>query len=196
MLNPRFSPVMLVLALSGMTSSCWLRKSPKAFTPPPPQTQPQVDVKPPIVASKPPEIAGDPSATVPQAPATIPEIAAPPAPKPTPPRRNTNPVPPSRTNPTTPPTEQPPNPRLGQLFTPEEQRQYNQSIDNSLNRVKRVLDQLSRKSLNPDQQAEVGKITTFQKQAEQAREAQDLITAANLAARADVLAQDLLGRIP
>jgi hypothetical protein len=41
----------------------------------------------------------------------------------------------------------------------------------------------------------VGRIQTFQKQAEQAREL-DLVTAVNLARRADLLAQDLIKRLP
>jgi hypothetical protein len=97
---------------------------------------------------------------------------------------------------TPPPTEQPPPPRLGQIFPPEEIRQYNRAIDESLTRVKRALETLAHKSLNPDQQLEVSRIATFQKQAEQARDSQDLLTAKSLAERADTLAQDLLGRIP
>src|SRR5262249_57597295 len=83
--------------------------------------------------------------------------------------------------PTPQPADQPPPARLGPLFSADEMRQYNRAIDDSLTRVKRALDVLSHKSLPPDQQAEVGRIATFQKQAEQAREAQDLLTAKSLA---------------
>jgi hypothetical protein len=41
----------------------------------------------------------------------------------------------------------------------------------------------------------LNRIQTFQKQAEQARDA-DLVTAVNLARRADLLAQDLIKRLP
>jgi hypothetical protein len=82
------------------------------------------------------------------------------------------------------------------MFTPDEQRQYNRTIEDSLGRVKRALDSLARKNLSADQQGEVSRIATFQKQAEQARDAQDLLTAVSLAQRADTLAQDLLNRNP
>jgi hypothetical protein len=192
--NFRLSPLTLVLALSALTSSCWPGKSPKPFTPPPPQTQPEIPTNAPIVTGQPPQIAGDPSASIPQTPTTSPELAAPPAPKPVPPRRNPQP-PPQRTNPTTPPVETPPVTRLGQSYTPDELRQYTRSIEDSMGRARRALDALAQKRLNGDQQGEVNRITTFLKQAEQARDAQDLLTAVSLAQRADTLAQDLLGRI-
>ena len=192
--NFRLSPLTVVLALSALCSSCWPHRSRKPFTPPPPQTQPQVPSNTPIVVTPPPEIAGDPTSTNPQLPATIPEIAPPPAPKPNVPRPKPAPTTPPRTTTPGPPPDQPPSPRLGQIFSPDEQRQYNRAIDDSLGRVRRALDLLARKNLNADQQAEVARIATFQKQAEQAREAQDLLTAASLAQRADTLAQDLLNR--
>ncbi len=194
MSNLRFSPLPVVLALSSFCSSCLFRKTPPSFTPPPPQTQPQMSAKQPVVSSPPPLIAGDPSATIPNAPVTIPELPAPPAPKP-PVRGRPTPVQPKPTQ-AAPPPDQPPPPKLGQIFAPEEMRQYNRAIDDSLNRVKRALEILAHKSLNPDQQNEVNRIATFQKQAEQAREAQDMLTAVSLAQRADTLAQDLLGRVP
>lgn len=88
-----------------------------------------------------------------------------------------------------------PAPRLGQLFTPDQQREYNRSLDESLERVKRALSIVSGKSLNAEQSEIANKIRTFQKQAEEARD-QDLLTAVTLAKRADVLAQDLLQRLP
>jgi hypothetical protein len=195
MLNPRLRPpaLSLLLAVSSLTSSCFFRKTPQGFTPPPPRAQPQLSAKQPVIATPPPLIAGDPAATVPMAPATIPDLPPPPAPRPTP--RRPQPAPPPKPVTTTPPTEPQP-PRLGQMFTPDEMRNYNRAIDDSLNRVRRALDLLSRKNLNPDQQVEVSRIATFQKQAEQARDAQDLLTAKNLAERADTLAQDLLSRVP
>ena len=196
MLSQRLSPVTLVLALSSLCSSCLFTKTPRSFTPPPPQTQPEIPKDAPVVASQPPLIAGDPASTVPNAPVTIPEIAPPAAPKPVVrPGGRATPPPPRQT--TTPPsTTEPPPVRLGQIFTPDEQRQYTRSIEDSLTRVRRALELLAHKSLNPDQQNEVGRIATFQKQAEQARDAQDLLTAVSLAQRADTLAQDLLGRVP
>jgi len=51
------------------------------------------------------------------------------------------------------------------------------------------------KNLTADQKATAERIRTFRKQAEQARE-QDLMTAVILARRADLLAKDLLERLP
>ena len=62
-------------------------------------------------------------------------------------------------------------------------------------RVKKALNNLAGKKLNPEQTEVVNRIRTFQVQAEQARE-QDLVTAVSLARRADLLAKDLLGRLP
>jgi hypothetical protein len=54
---------------------------------------------------------------------------------------------------------------------------------------------LAGKNLNAEQGEIAKRIQTFQKQAEQARE-QDLVTAVSLARRADLLATDLLKRLP
>jgi len=82
-----------------------------------------------------------------------------------------------------------------QIFTAEQQREYTRSLDESLDRVKRLLGSVAGKSLSPELAQIVGRIQTFQKQAEQARE-QDLVTAVSLARRADLLAKDLLERLP
>lgn len=195
MLSVRLSsPAFLALmTLSALSSSCFFKRTPRAFNPPPPQTQPQMPAAAPPIAAEPPKIAGNPDETIPVAPATIPEVAAPPTPKP-PSRRPVASAPKPAATP--PPTESAPPPRLGQIFTADEQRQYNRTIEESLDRVRRALVVISRKTLNAEQTEIASRITTFQKQAEQARDAQDLPTAATLAQRADLLAQDLLGRIP
>jgi hypothetical protein len=51
------------------------------------------------------------------------------------------------------------------------------------------------KNLTPEQKDIAERVQTYLKQAEQARE-QDLVTAVNLARRADLLAKDLLERLP
>jgi light-regulated signal transduction histidine kinase (bacteriophytochrome) len=100
-----------------------------------------------------------------------------------------------------PPAEPPPpapprrTPRLGQIFTAEQLREYNRAVDESLDRVRRVLGRVAGRNLNPELTDIVSRIQTFQKQAEQARD-QDLVTAVNLARRADLLAQDLIKRLP
>jgi uracil phosphoribosyltransferase len=86
-------------------------------------------------------------------------------------------------------------PRLSQIFTAEQLREYNRTLEDSLDRVRKVLGTVASKNLNSEQTQVVQRIQTFQKQAEQARE-QDLVTAVNLARRADLLAQDLIKRLP
>jgi hypothetical protein len=103
------------------------------------------------------------------------------------------PVPPPATGPESPVATTPP-PRLGQIFTAKQIREYNRSLDDSLNRVKKTLAVVERRNLNAEQREIAGRIRTFQRQAEDARN-QDLVTAVSLARRADLLAQDLLARL-
>jgi hypothetical protein len=64
-----------------------------------------------------------------------------------------------------------------------------------MERVKRALAMVAAKNLSAEQKDTAKLIQTFLAQAEQARE-QDLVTAVNLARRADLLAKDLLERLP
>jgi hypothetical protein len=84
---------------------------------------------------------------------------------------------------------------LGQIFTAEQLREYKHTLDESLDHVRRVLGSVAGKPLTPELALTVERIQTFQKQAEQARD-QDLVTAVTLARRADLLAQDLVKRLP
>lgn len=193
MLNSRLLP--FILALSLGSTSCWFRKStpPRVFVPPPPVVRPSVATVPPELPP-PPEIDLPEDATVTGGiPAAMPP-AEPPPPA-APPRR---PPPPVRVNvqpPAAVPPEVPPAPRLGQIFTAEQLREYNRQVDESLASVRRLLGRVAGRNLNPELTQIVSQIQTFQKQAEQARE-QDLVTAVNLARRADLLAQDLVKRLP
>lgn len=197
-LQPRWGHALtLILSLTMGSSSCLFQKKPTVFTPPAPQSRPDPAATAAPSLPAPPKIAGDPKATAPPTiPPAIPETPAPPA---RPQRRGpTNPQPPKATPPPaqadpTPPTPAPP--KLGQIFTPDQIREYNKSIDESLERVKRALTTLSRKNLNAEQNETVSRISAFQKQAEQAREGQDLANAELLAKRADLLATDLLTRV-
>jgi hypothetical protein len=81
------------------------------------------------------------------------------------------------------------------MYTPEERRENTRVLDESLDRVNRILQIVEGKNLTAEQKAEAERIRTFRKQAEQARE-QDLPTAVSLAKRADLLAKDLLERLP
>jgi hypothetical protein len=183
-----------ILALSLGSTSCWFRKSPtaKVFVPPPPTTRPRL-------ATVLPELPPPPEIDVPQDATVIVGIPAvmPPAepPPPAPPRRTPPPVRANTQPPTPAPPDAPPTPRLGQIFTAEQLREYNRAVDESLDRVRRVLGRVAGRNLSPELTDIVSRIQTFQKQAEQARE-QDLVTAVNLARRADLLAQDLVKRLP
>src|SRR5487761_2682802 len=86
-------------------------------------------------------------------------------------------------------------PKLAQMFTPEEFRENTKTLEDSLERVARALAMVEGKNLTADQKEIVERIRTFRKQAEQARE-EDLLTAVSLAKRADLLAKDLLERLP
>jgi hypothetical protein len=140
-------------------------------------------------------VAADPEATLPPpTPNSVPEAPAPPKPTPPPRKQPVATTPPKPVAPA--PPDQPEPPKLTQMYTAEELRDYNKQIDESLEKVRRDLTVLAKKNLNPDQQNQINTISTFQKQAEQAREAKDLTTAVSLAKRAEVLAEDLLGRFP
>lgn len=178
-----------------MTNGCLFRHPPAAFTPPPARVQPPLPPAQPPLLPAPPQVAADTTINLPpEIPASIPELAPPPQPRPQQKKSAATPPP----KPATPaPTEQAaPPPRLVQLFTPEQEREYNHNIDDSLERVRRAVAILARKSLNPDQTEAVNRITAFQKQAEQARENHDLAGADLLAKRAATLAEDLLTRVP
>jgi hypothetical protein len=92
------------------------------------------------------------------------------------------------------PDLQPP-PRLGQILSPEQIREFNRTLDESLDRVRKALAVLGRKNLSPEQAEMLKRIQVFRTQAEEARE-RDLGNAVNLARRADLLAKDLQERVP
>lgn len=186
----------LILALSLGSSSCWLRKtkSPRVFTPPPAKPRPPIVTEVPELPPGPDvEANGWPELPV-EIPSAMPPAGGPPTTvtprRPPPPTRVAAPAP-------VPPVPEapPPPPRLGQIFTAEQLREYNRNLDESLERVKKALVAVVGKNLSPDLAEIVSRIQTFQKQAEQAREL-DLVTAVNLARRADLLAQDLIKRLP
>jgi len=82
-----------------------------------------------------------------------------------------------------------------QIYTAEERRAFLRELEDSMGRVQRALASVENRSLNADQRDIVNRIKTFQQQAEQERN-RDLAAAVSLAKRADLLAKDLLGRLP
>jgi hypothetical protein len=133
-------------------------------------------------------------ANLPDIPVTMPQALDPP--RPAPPQRRAPPAAPRTATSGTPAApDAPAPPQLGQIFTPDQTREYNRTLNESLERVRKALAVLGGKNLNAEQSEIANRIRTFERQAEQARE-QDLVTAVSLARRADLLAQDLLDRLP
>jgi len=96
--------------------------------------------------------------------------------------------------PTQPPANQPPisqSPRLGDVLTPEQERQYNADIDQRLTRAQNSLSAITNRHLTKEQQAVVSQIQGFVQQAQTTRKT-NLLAARSLAERADVLARDLV----
>jgi len=186
-----------VLALTLATTGCLRQRTlARVFIPPPAHSQAQV-----------PEPAG-PLPSPPEITADVATMAAPPLPDTAPaliasfpeaPRRVPRRPAPHIDTPKPPPTVATPEPtappRLAQMFTPEEFRINTKALEESLERVNRALAIVEGKNLTADQKEMAERIKTFRKQAEQARE-QDLLTAVSLAKRADLLAKDLLERLP
>jgi hypothetical protein len=184
-----------ILLLSLASTSCWWHKTQaRAFTPPPVRPMPPAPAD--ATLPEPPPVEVDAAAIVPPGLLDMPEITIelPDAPKRAA-RRPTVVAPPKPvvTGPVTP--ESPAPPKLAQMFTPEELRQNTRILDESLERVNRALAIVEGKNLTAEQKEIAERIRTFRKQAEQARE-QDLLTAVSLARRADLLAKDLLERLP
>jgi len=195
MRKPRL--ILGILALSLASTSCWRQKvQARAFTPPPVRTAVAVEDAQPILP-QPPGIETDLASIAPPGLFEMePEITSevPDAPK----RVARRPTPaPARPSATPPATAEPPvaPPRLAQMFTPEELRANTRALNDSLEKVNRALTILEGKNLTAEQKEIVERIRGFRKQAEQARE-EDLVTAVTLARRADLLAKDLIERLP
>ena len=191
----RTAVLSVALASFLPTSGCIFgpKKQARVFVPPPPKKIDPAALKPPAIAAAP-----DVAVQNPETPTLFTSIGfpsvefQPPAPPPPPPR------PPRVVTPakaTPPPVVPEPAPKIAQIFTPDQLRDYTRTLDDSLNRVERNLDTLSKRNLNAEQRDRIEQIRDFMKQARQAQE-QDLITAVNLAIRADVLAKDLLDHSP
>ena len=187
-----------VFALSLASTSCLrpTKTPPRAFTPPPARTRPAVQDTAPELPDAPPVAVDEASVIPPQLPRLTPETMpeVPEAPKRVV-RRPTTPAIAPKPPAVAAPTESPVAPRLAEMFTPEELRDKNRTLDETLERVNQQLAKIEGKNLTADQKETVLRIRTFRKQAEQARE-QDLPTAVSLARRADLLAKDLLERLP
>ncbi|MGA2215792.1 MAG: hypothetical protein ABSH31_21145 [Bryobacteraceae bacterium] len=83
-------------------------------------------------------------------------------------------------------------PHLSDIVSPDQQRQFNAAIDQSLSRAEASLAAIGNRQLSKDQLGLVEQIRNFMKQAQAARSS-DLPGAKSLAQRAEVLAKDLAG---
>ena len=81
-------------------------------------------------------------------------------------------------------------PKLGDILSADQQKQYSASIDQSLSHAQASLNSIRERQLNKDQQAQLEQIRNFLQQA-QATRGSDLAGAKSLAERAEVLARDL-----
>ena len=181
----------LWLAGAVGVSSC-AHKAPRAFSPPPVTAKAPEPIPPAPEIASPPEVAFEP--VVFDFPRQIDPGSQFPAPPPParPPRPVANvpkPQPAPNETPSTPPL------RLSQILTPEEFRRNTQDLEKYTESVKGRLAKLAGKSLSAEQKDIAERVQTYLIQAEQARD-QDLVTAVNLARRADLLAKDLVDRLP
>lgn len=179
--------VLVLLSLAGtgcMTTNA--KPAPRLFVPPPVQPQPLPTSAPVISEAAPALDLSSPAGLSASIQVGMPRLSPPPKPVVAPPRPA-----PVKTTPTPP---APPPPKIIQLFSAEQQREYSKAYDESQDRVRKALAILQTKNLTRDQRNTVDRIQTFQLQAEQEHE-RDLVTAVNLARRADALSADLLRRL-
>ena len=193
----------LVVLLATLESSCHRRRSiPIAAPAMPAPQQPAPEPAPPPSTS--------PSATSPSTP-TPAQTPSSQQPKDEPRYQSNRPAPPPEPQPA-PPVQQPPRrqpqrpanspspeapaqpgapPRLGDVLTPEQERQFNAAIDQNLARAQANLASIANRQLTKDQQGMVAQIQGFISQAQTTRR-HNLAAARSLAERADVLSKDLV----
>lgn len=160
---------------------------PVAPTPAPAPPVAEAGPRPPIYDfPDPPQAAPTPPEEIPPPPVAA-ELAVPPPPRPQL-RREVAVKPEPELPPEAP--KPPPVPRLTQLLTPEEERKFNQEIDESLQRARRNLALISQRALSAEQQIVLERVHAFLQQTIEIRPL-DLVTARSLAQRADLLARDL-----
>lgn len=188
-------PISALLAAMLLTTGCGLfpKKQVRAYYVPPPVVHP---APPPLKLSdaQPPQL--ELETEIIDLTDLAPEVVLTPPP---PPVRPVKPRPPvvSTPKPTPAPVtpEGPPSPKLALMLPAEQLRAYNSELDSILDRDQKALEAMARKNLTADQRDRMAQVRELLAQARQARE-QDLVTAVDLARRADTLAKDLLDRLP
>jgi len=180
------------LWMAGAIGASSCHKAVRTFMPPPMPVRMPQPASPAPEIELPAEVSFEPALyDFPRQPdpfARLPELPAPRPPR-APVANIPKPVPPAVENPPA------PAPKLAQILTPDESRRNNLELDQSMDRVRRALAMVGNRNLSPELKDVVERVRTYLSQAEQTRE-QDLVTAVNLARRADLLAKDLLERLP
>ncbi len=177
--------ISLVLLLAVSAIACGKQSKPVLATPATPAAA--------AAPTAPIEQSSPAPAQVPnEPPAVLPPTAAatPPAEEPVQtkkPKRASRPVAPA-TPASPPPSNQPL--RLGEMLTPEQERQYNAAMDQSLRRAQANIAVVSKRRLSSEQKGIVAQVQSFMEQAQSTRKT-NLTAAKSLAERADVLARDL-----
>jgi hypothetical protein len=190
-----FRACVALLSLALFTTGCLFQKKPaRALRLPPALPAKAVNLALPQVLDA-PDLAQEPMDSAIELASVgshITEFPPPPQPAPAAARRPQPPKPPAA-----PPAaiETPPTPRIAQIFTAEQTREYNKILDESLDRVQKNLDALGKRNLNAEQRDRTGQIGELLKQARQMR-GEDLEAAVSLARHADLLAIDLLAHLP
>jgi hypothetical protein len=185
----------LLLAWIVSTTGCLFssaKPAPRAFRPPPVEAKAVVvipDV--PILQEGGPSVKGPEPIPNPAELATIriPEFPEPPRPAPAKPQHVTAPA----KGPA--PVPAPAPPKITQVFDQAQKEELNRSYNEFMEQVRRDLAALGQRRLGREQSAQVSQIRTFDEQAKQEYDRDDLVTAVQLARRAASLAEDLLSRL-
>jgi hypothetical protein len=182
------------LWLAGTLSmaGCLFHKPPRAYVPPPiyappAKSAPLLDLEPRVVMAslEVPSISLGDLSLPPWKPAPAP-------PKVTPPKRPAvaQTPPPAPSPPDTTPAAPAP-PKITPLYSPQQTQESTKQLEEILGRVEQILANAGKKNnLNPEQLQQMETIKTYRQQAQEMRE-RDLMTAVELAKRAEVFANDL-----
>jgi hypothetical protein len=174
-------PLVSLLAASGVACR---NKKVLAIPPFPPaaRTAPAEPMEQPPVQTAP--VPSDPPPALPP-----PTVAPPPVEETTQPKRPVRRPSRPATTPTAPANASQPL-RLGEMLTPEQERQYNLAMDQCLQRAQANIGRVSKRQLSKEQQGVVFQVQSFIEQAQSTRKT-NLTAAKSLAERADVLAREL-----
>jgi hypothetical protein len=182
--------VLLTCALSLAASGCNDRAvhaaAPVAAAPTPAATERPMNIAPDTDATPPTEaVAAPPSLPLPAAPPPATVTVTPP--KPVAPRRPSE----ASTEPESP--SHPPAPQISPQLSPTDQATYKRKTDEDTDAAEKNLQQTSGKQLNAAQQDLVGKIRSFLSQSRDASRDGDWARAQNLAQKARLLSDELIG---